>query len=64
MKAFKGAPPGRTASGVQYDELRPSDVMSREIVFAFPRQPSAAQIATLQRLALSSQVAVSFRVIS
>jgi hypothetical protein len=64
MKAFKGAKGGRTASGVPYNELRPSDVLSREIVFAFPRAPSAAQRVALERLAQSSQVAISFRVIS
>jgi hypothetical protein len=64
MKAFKGAPAGRTASGVPYDALDPKAVLSRESVFAFPRAPTATQRAALQRLAQSSQVAISFRVIS
>jgi hypothetical protein len=64
MKAFKGAPAGTTSGGVKYDRVQPAAVASREIVFAFPREPSAAQRAALQRLAQSSQVAISFRVIS
>jgi von Willebrand factor type A domain/Bacterial TSP3 repeat len=64
MKGFKGAPRGTTASGVDYRELGPQDVLSRELVFAFPREPSAAQRALLQRLAQSSQVTITFRVLT
>jgi hypothetical protein len=64
MKAFKGAPRGRTAGGIEYRQLRPNEVLEREVVFAFPRQPSAAQLAALQRLAQASRTTLSFRVLS